>query len=277
MTYRSNKHFCFAGEGRLTDLGYILVGRYQMNAIPRGIALIINNEKFRGNFPNREGSNVDAEKLQELLEWLKFDVRSLHDQTAEEMYEAAQSLASEEHSKHDSVSMVVLSHGRLWKDDLGYISGVDGVRLCLEHFLDPFRKSKSLVGKPKLFFFQYCRGNNKSQATEAECKGHFFSPSTATPDVEDNWPWVTSSQPHHEDSDTLLCFSSTPGCLSYRDETLGSRYVNTLDKVVRAYAHDLHLLDMLTIVNRRMNTHDISHKKQFPDQHMGLTKRLYFF
>ena len=47
---------------------------YKMNSTPRGLLLIINNHDFRGNFENREGTDIDCEGLRNLFMDLGFGV-----------------------------------------------------------------------------------------------------------------------------------------------------------------------------------------------------------
>lgn len=59
---------------------------YKMTSNPRGIAMIINNERF-DHLQDRTGTNVDATALKNLFDWLGFqqDPNPLKDLTAEDM------------------------------------------------------------------------------------------------------------------------------------------------------------------------------------------------
>lgn len=62
-------------------------------------------------------------------------------------------------SRFDCFFMVVSTHG-----DRGNVLGTDGVPVSIEsHVLTPFNGANcpSLVSKPKVFFFQACRGNER--------------------------------------------------------------------------------------------------------------------
>jgi len=50
--------------------------------MPRGTALIINNEKIT-NFPDRQGSQVDVENLSDMLRSFQFNIETKQDLTAE--------------------------------------------------------------------------------------------------------------------------------------------------------------------------------------------------
>ena len=49
-----------------------------------------------------------------------------------------------------------MSHG-----NKGTIISSDSLQIDLNEFIYPLKKNKSLNGKPKLFFIQACRGNQK--------------------------------------------------------------------------------------------------------------------
>ena len=57
-----------------------------------------------------------------------------------------------DHSKHSCFVCCILSHG-----DEGVIYGTDGT-VEIREFTSYFGRNRSLVGKPKLFFFQACQG-----------------------------------------------------------------------------------------------------------------------
>ena len=62
-------------------------------------------------------------------------------------------------SQFDCFFMAVSSHG-----DRGSVLGTDGVSVPIEsHILTPFNGANcpSLISKPKVFFLQACRGNEK--------------------------------------------------------------------------------------------------------------------
>ena len=262
---------------------------YPMNLSPSGRALIINNVNFSKN-PNQEkhgtdkeakdlqlnepdlekkrnGSDKDADDLQQLFEGFDFEVELRRDQTAAEIQTALEELAFEDHSEYNCVIVAVLTHGYLGHDGQGYICGTDREGLRVTDFLHHFRNCKSLVGKPKLFFFEFCRGDGTTS---------YASSTTQTSDVpksnEVNWDVFRDS--HHEDSDVLLSFATTHGSVAYRKEDSGTRYVQTLVEVFYNCAHENHLSEMLAEVRRKMDAHVGC--EQIAPEYTTLTKKLYF-
>lgn len=136
---------------------------YEMSKKPQGICLIVNNENF-GNLEvkglkNRLGSSVDEANLDDVFSWLRFDVVIHRDKKAMEMWEIFQGLSKFDHSMYDCLVVCVLSHGAR-KNNADYIIGVDGERFPVNNMIELFsgKNCSTLIGKPKLFFLQVCRG-----------------------------------------------------------------------------------------------------------------------
>ena len=131
---------------------------YKMQSCPRGLCLIINNTQFveSADLKQRDGSDADALNLQKLFLALHYTVTVLRNTTApilmDKVYEFAQ---KPEHSRLDSVVVCILSHGMP-----GRIYTVDGVLIPITDITAAFngQNAKHLIGKPKLFFIQACRG-----------------------------------------------------------------------------------------------------------------------
>ncbi|XP_035520769.1 caspase-3-like [Morone saxatilis] len=73
-------------------------------------------------------------------------------------------VSKEDHSQSASFVCVLLSHG-----DEGVIYGTDGAEK-FENLTKHFKgdRCKSLVGKPKLFFVQACRGSQLDDGVETD-------------------------------------------------------------------------------------------------------------
>lgn len=122
---------------------------------PRGLALIINNHNFIGR-QQREGSGVDEINMQNLLRQLGYKITLQKDLTAQEMLLAIRAFAVDPaHECLDSAIVVVMTHGELngllGIDD--HIVDFDEFSACLNG-----RNAPTLMGKPKIFFVQACRG-----------------------------------------------------------------------------------------------------------------------
>ena len=105
----------------------------------------------------RVGTKEDEEAIRKTFEWLQFDVKVHTDLTADRMMEELREAANNiDHGKYDMFVCFILSHG----NEEG-IYGTDKVLITELNIRKLFygNKCKSLLGKPKLFFIQACRGD----------------------------------------------------------------------------------------------------------------------
>ena len=131
---------------------------YRMNCSPRGIAVIINNKNFLESsgqhLSPRVGTDVDRDALKKLFKKLQFKVEVYNNQTKAEIRRIAMAKATFNHSMYDAFIFAILSHG-----EEGLVYGVDGT-ISIRDITSRYKHSKSLAGKPKIFFFQACQGMN---------------------------------------------------------------------------------------------------------------------
>lgn len=99
---------------------------YRMEAKPRGLVLIIDNENFQGDvLPTRTGSVVDANNLDILFGQLGFRVTLRRNLGYYDMIQEVQRFSGRsEHREADMAVLVVLSHGRH-----GLVAAADGREL----------------------------------------------------------------------------------------------------------------------------------------------------
>ena len=246
-------------------------GAYCMSTYPRGPALIINNEKFqaKSGLPDRPGTEKDGKALQHLFTSSGFVTSTFNDLTAGGMQQVLQSYAKRDHTKAQCLIVAILTHGRKG----GSLFGVDGRLVKVETLTEFFngRKCPSLVGKPKLFFIQACRGKKRDSAVKGYEETDSFQQTNETADGFKEV--ILPSQ-----SDFLLSFSTVEGYVSWRHSEYGSWYVRDLVEVFTKNAFDEHLLDMLTMVNDKVSKRSASKdgSKQTSSVKTELRKKLYF-
>ena len=99
---------------------------YRMEAKPRGLVLIIDNENFQGEvLPTRTGSVVDANNLDILFGQLGFRVTLRRNLGYYDMIQEVQKFADRpDHAAGDMAVLAVLSHGRH-----GLVAAADGREL----------------------------------------------------------------------------------------------------------------------------------------------------
>ncbi|XP_069095426.1 caspase-7-like [Pleurodeles waltl] len=245
---------------------------YQTNYAKVGKCIIINNKNFheRTGMCKRDGTDKDAGDLQRCFRTLGFEVSVKNDRTCEEMERLLQKIAQEDHSDYACFACILLSHG-----EEGLIYGTDGP-VAIKTMTALFRgdKCKSLVGKPKLFFIQACRGSE-------------FDNGITTDSGPANDTLETDANPRYRipvEADFLFAYSTVPGYYSWRNPGRGSWFVQSLCEVLAKHGKQLEIMQILTRVNFMVATcfeswsddQRFSGKKQIPCVVSMLTKELYF-
>lgn len=236
--------------------------RYSLNFPCVGQCVIINNKNFdrRTGMNQRNGTDVDAANVMKVFTKLGYKVKIYNDQTVEQMKHVLTSVSKEDHSCCASFICVLLSHG-----DEGVFFGTDG-SIELKYLTSLFRgdRCQSLVGKPKLFFIQACRGTDLDAGIETDS-----GDSTTKIPVE---------------ADFLYAFSTAPGYYSWRNTMTGSWFIQSLCDMISKYGKELELLHIMTRVNHKVavefesisSSPGFHAKKQIPCIVSMLTKEMYF-
>ena len=85
------------------------------------------------------------------------------------MKEHFKNLADSNYSEADCIVIAILSHGSSSGDVADGIVGANGKFVAVGELLKPFRKYiPTLVGKPKIFIIQTCRGPKISVGIESQ-------------------------------------------------------------------------------------------------------------
>jgi len=257
---------------------------YKMTAIPRGVALIINNESFgtEVELETRFGSEQDVVKLHKLFQELHFDVQTKRNLTRKQLLNELDWVACEDHSEYDCFVLWIMSHGTT-----GRVYCTDGNTLPVETVTDMLNNAacKTLRGKPKVCFIQACRGQMEDEVvvSQSQAPAHQRSDSPLDPNVPSSSSLPPSIAAH---TDFLMAYSTVDGYVSYRNENEGSQYVRILVDVFRERVEHDHLVSILTKVNRKLSsvpkigclkgTSKAKHLVQVSEFVSRLTKDLYF-
>ncbi|XP_029297917.1 caspase-3-like [Cottoperca gobio] len=240
--------------------------RYKMDYPCLGICLIINNKNFHSStkMSARNGTDLDAANALKTFSEMGFKVHFSNDQTVKEMRQLLSNASKEDHSKNASFVCVLLSHG-----DEGVIYGTDGCEK-LDELTKYFKgdRCKSLVGKPKLFFIQACRGSDLDDGSCLESDS-----------VDEQTPERIPVE-----ADFLYAYSTAPGYYSWRNTSNGSWFMQALCEMLQRFSGELELMQIMTRVNRKVALHfesssnlpGYSGKKQIPCIVSMLTKDVYF-
>ncbi|XP_064611809.1 caspase-2-like [Liolophura sinensis] len=209
---------------------------YPMNRIPRGNAIILNVNEVVGRGP-RKGTDIDRDNMKNLLTQLDFDVQVYNDidgLTAREMVEKLRDFSREEsHYDSNCCIIVLLSHG-----EEGYIFGTDGLKIPMSGIFAMFDNANApgLVGKPKIFFVQACRGG-------ALDKGVSCDETDGGTDMTETVARIPSQ------SDMLICYPTQEGYYAWRNRDRGSWYIEGIVQIFMKYAKNEDICAMLNRVN----------------------------
>ena len=258
---------------------------YSMKCEPHGSCLIVNNVDFE-YLSRRGGSDVDAKKLDELFTKLQYKVKMARNQTSKQLKETLTKFARlNDHGMADSVVVCLLSHGLE-----GQIYGVDGVLVSIPDLLALFNgyAAPDLIGKPKMFFIQACRGSDFDQGVEVTDGG--YKPAKEVPvekakaaDLQARLPDTVEPEPEPEslpaEADMLVAYSTVPGYVSWNNLAKGSWFVQAIADVFSDYAHTEDVVSMLIRVNNKVarEFESFNRKKQMPAPVIMLTKKVFFF
>ncbi|OXU28435.1 hypothetical protein TSAR_003352 [Trichomalopsis sarcophagae] len=253
-------------QGRMsTEMG---ADRYNMENPNRGKYVVFNHETFATQLAPRKGSSVDTRKIKQTFQQLGFTVDICNDYEYSGIIKKLEELRRYDHSDNDCLCIFVLTHGVM--DD--FISAKD-TNYKLDKIWKPFTADEcsTLAGKPKLFFFQTCRGTNLDPGVQMIS----FSGTTQTDGSGSNTSYRIST---HADFFIRLQYGSrqkfhsilTPlfaGFYSWRNPTEGSWYVQSLCDVLDKYAATRDLVNMLTITNRNVVENFESYNNDMPLLH----------
>ncbi|XP_018611669.1 caspase-6-like [Scleropages formosus] len=251
---------------------------YQMNHKRRGLAVIFNNEWFdwRLCLPERKGSNVDKNNLIQRLTELNFEVKHYDDLKTEELLNKITEAAERDHADADCFVCVILSHGE--KD---HFFSKDA-KILMQDVVAPFKgdRCKSLVGKPKIFIVQACRGEQHDVPVTPMDVVDDAGGSDTNEVVVDAGVFYTLPA----GADFLMCYSVAEGYYSHRETLHGSWYIQDLCEALKQHGTSLELTELLTLVNRKVSMRSVVGcakpsyigKKQVPCFASMLTKKLYF-
>ncbi|KAM4781944.1 caspase-6 isoform 5-T5 [Cyanocitta cristata] len=251
---------------------------YKMNHQRRGVALIFNHEHFFWHLmlPDRRGTMADRNNLKRSLTDLGFEVRLFDDLKAEDVQQKIYEASMDDHSNADCFVCVFLSHG---VDD--HVYAYDD-KIKIQTITDMFRgdKCQSLVGKPKIFILQACRGDKHDDPVIA----HDSTDSSSEALVNETEVDAAVVYTLPAGADFIMCYSVAQGYYSHRDTVNGSWYIQDLCETLRKHGSSLEFTELLTVVNRKVSYRRVDvckdvnalGKKQIPCFASMLTKKLYF-
>lgn len=281
---------------------------YRMHSIMRGYCLIINNVKFDYNYcEERLGSDADAKRLDEVFQELGFKVFLKRNKNAEQMKELCDNMVTKineyksiNNKTMDAFVMIILSHGIE-----NCVFSTDCIPINILDLIQKFNNKNcvGLIGSPKMFFIQACRGDKTDFGVHSEegfevnfNKGSHLSDykfeSLTTTDakkivgelqIESNKSEsINILEPKQSKTaswqDIIISFPTVFGYVAFRNPEMGSWYCSALVTALADHASDLRLIDILQMVEneiRLMQSPD-GDKQSTSVTLIGWNKKLFF-
>lgn len=165
------------------------------------------------------------------------------------------------------LSICLLSHG-----DQNDIKGVDGEGIHIQDIIGVFgsENCQEMIGKPKLFFINACRGQNDLRRVKG------------SPLERDGQASSNEVQVGPEIIDYLLVNSTLPGYTSFRSPETGSVFVVKLCQFLNAFGATEDLETILKALRDHMknwshkNPDDGEYVTQIPEETTTLVSKVYF-
>ncbi|KAK6620444.1 hypothetical protein RUM44_006845 [Polyplax serrata] len=254
---------------------------YKMDSNPRGVALVVNNINFGDSeeFKTRYGADNDEFRLTKLLEQLHYDVEVHRNKTKLQMVDIVNKFSQrDELQEADSIIVTFMSHGEEGDtEDNSKIVGIDGMGLAINDIVSFFHNDacKALIGKPKVFFFQACRG-------VLEDPGVLLSRYFIHRRIENDGRAVRFPSIQNRirsQSDIFIAFPVPPGRKANRDRITGTWFIQAIIDIFSEHAWNTHLEDMMKMVDLRIkNTNNLytSNFQSLTTKTIGWNKNLYF-
>ncbi|KAH0500786.1 Complement factor I [Microtus ochrogaster] len=214
----SQRAACWCRYEEKTDLREVFdpAEQYKMDHKRRGIALIFNQERFFWHLtlPDRRGTSADRDNLTRRFSELGFEVKCFNDLKAQELLLKIHEVSTSSHVDADCFLCVFLSHG-----EGNHIYAYDA-KIEIQTLTGLFKgdKCQSLVGKPKIFIIQACRGNQHDvPVVPLEVVDHQTGMQENTTQVD-----AASVYTLPAGADFLMCYSVAEGYYSHRETVNGS-------------------------------------------------------
>lgn len=213
---------------------------YKMSSTPLGYCLIINNVEFENPQKNRPSSDIDANAFLSFFKGIGFNVAVKRNKKAGAMYECIKNFSNKDFRNVDCMVLIVLSHGNK-KNNREYLCGTDMEYVFKDDICNMFSNCRSLVRKPKIFFFVACRGDTSDYGT-VNISAKESADTDGTPNNE-----VVPSR-----SDMFIISSTLPDLVSILDHEKGSNFCAALMPILIEKHKTDDLETIMMFVNRKL-------------------------
>ncbi|XP_037782364.1 caspase Dronc-like [Penaeus monodon] len=224
---------------------------YDTTTEPPGEVLILSYDKFCDDDRRNDGSLSDVKNLTQLFTQMGYGLQAEWNLSRVDTIRTIKAFSANKRlKKAGCVIVIVLSHGR----DRRTFYTSDGRPLRVDSVRDFFLEEACphMKGKPKIFLFQMCRGEDE--------------PTEVVTDSID----AVREPPRN----MMAIYSTTEGFVSVRHKDFGSPFVNAFCEILAKEAWHLSLDELLRKIQKRYNTEGFGAVIDKQDFHF--MKRFYF-
>ena len=194
--------------------------------------LMIINRTFKDPKNIREGAEKDQKHLEIIYKHLDVDYEVANDLEEHEMYASIKKFSKNIKLPCSVIFVSISTHG---KDD-GGLMGTKWRLVSVGEIVNCF-ETKELLGIPKVFIIQACKGSTEEKRESLrKCGDDQHNQST------DPNQYCTKR------ADVLIAYSTSEGCVSYRNRYDGSWFIEVLkDCITNPKYEKRHFVEILTI------------------------------
>jgi len=229
---------------------------YRMDRKKVGHAVIINNLDEE-QIPTKK----DVDAMGQVLKDIGFDVQIHKNLTSQQMNSVKRDFTDIKlHSDSNCFLVLVISHGT--SDN--FLQDRDANRTWnIESLITEVSDISTLVGRPKLFFIEACRGKEHNFSQPIMSKASATQPSSGIT--------LPSKQ------DIFVGFATVPGFVSFTS-SIGSPYLQTLAKQLSEHHKELDLADIHLLVKRELANCKLGYSgaRQGAEERSSLLSKLKF-
>ena len=260
------------------------LSKYKMDHEKRGIALIINISEYEPNLfdlKERDWSIKDVENLKKTLEYLEFDIEFMENFTKLQIEECLKRISTNiKENNFDCFLCVVMSHGM--NDSF---ATYNSELMSFEEIMSPIKSCKTLEDKPKMFFFQACRGEKEMESTPKS--GVSSAKSVKGAQMTENIPSTSTASKKTDkiatnfdrESNLLIYNSTLPDHYALTNNVAdGSIFIQSFCDVFNECAYknlpnNLSLAQMITKINKSVS----KTRQQISVPEFRMSKEVYFW
>ncbi|ESO89052.1 hypothetical protein LOTGIDRAFT_228989 [Lottia gigantea] len=236
----------------------------------KNLMIVIQNKDFHES-RQRHGSTADVENLKKTFKRLGFIVKTFKNLSGEKMdVKLRKARQKFNHKDASCFACVILSHGNQYEtgdyERKDSVLGVDEQAISIEYVMKIFNNDNcpDLMGKPRLFFIQACRGKGYDKGAETLVPVEDSSNSNVeqiSSELEETYieatsgdyspPVTTFTYPTPCYSDSMVMFASPPGYAAYARKG-GSIFVSCLCDEFQIYNRKHNFFQILSRVANQM-------------------------